>query len=326
MKGLKFCLCCLILGFVSGCSNHNQQVLNVMFAPTKNADSILSGTKPMAEILKTQLNNRGYNFSQVNLTVGESYEVVGEALSSGTVDIAYIPAGTYIKYQPQGVKALLTAQHPGVSINSNDPVVWNEHKPTTITDEKASTYQAIIVSGITPLAQQLAQKVNQHEPLSFDELNRANWCVSSPTSSSGYLYPSLWLKDNYQHTIKDLANQVRITGYGESVNNLRSGVCDISVGYGDFRYDYQQDWPTIWDETNVLGVSTMIPYDTISVSEHSQVMNAKLEQDLIEIYQQLPSIPGGSEAMKTFNHVGYVKPNLAQYEVEKRVMEEIEGI
>ena len=61
-----------------GCQT-KASTLTVMFAPTKNAEQISEGTAPMAAILKEQLNNRGYNISEVKLVDGDIYEAVGEA-------------------------------------------------------------------------------------------------------------------------------------------------------------------------------------------------------------------------------------------------------
>lgn len=324
MKKLFLIVLLTISITLSGCQT-KASTLTVMFAPTKNAEQISEGTAPMAAILKEQLNNRGYNISDVKLVVGDSYEAVGEALATGSVDMAYIPAGTYIKYEERGIKLLLTALHPGVSNNSYDPIEWNQNKPTTITDQPVSVYQSLIVAGSTPTGKRLGEVVNSGNTPTFAELNQATWCVSSPTSSSGYLYPELWLKDNYQKTFADINKQVRIKGYGDSVNSLASGVCDISVGYADFRYDYQDSWPgNIWEDTNVIGVTSNIPYDTISISNKSQVITNKMQEDLISIYQDLINLPGGKAVMDTFNHVGYQLPNMQAYDIERRVIKELE--
>lgn len=325
MKLIKFLMCFLVVGVISGCNNNNDKItLDIMFAPSKNPEDITKGVEPLKAILTNELTNRGYNIEAINLSVGDSYEVVGEALASGSVDVGFIPAGTYIKYKPEGVEVLLAALHPSVSINSEDPKVWNENKPTTITGDGASSYQSIIVVGPSSKGQELANKINNNQELTWEDLNSATWCTSSPTSSSGYLYPSLWLKDNYNKEIQDLENTVRIKGYGDSVNSLKSQVCDISVGYGDFRYDYQDSWQgSIWEETNVIGVSSLIPYDTISVSQNSKDLSDKLNQDLKEIFINLKDTPQGLEVMKTFSHTGYVTPNLEEYEQERRVIEEL---
>ncbi len=325
MKLIKFLMCFLIVGVISGCNNNNDKItLDIMFAPSKNPEDITKGVEPLKAILTNELTNRGYNIEAINLSVGDSYEVVGEALASGSVDVGFIPAGTYVKYQPEGVEVLLQALHPSVSINSEDPKVWNENKPTTIIGDGASSYQSIIVAGPSSKGQELANKINNNQELTWEDLNSATWCTSSPTSSSGYLYPSLWLKDNYNKEIQDLENTVRIKGYGDSINSLKSQVCDISVGYGDFRYDYQDSWQgNIWEETNVIGVSSLIPYDTISVSQNSKDLSDKLNQDLKEIFINLKDTPQGLEVMNTFSHTGYVTPNLEEYEQERRVIEEL---
>lgn len=321
MRFFKVLMCCCLLGLgLSGCQN-NDKVLRIMFAPTKNPESILNGFGPAKEVILNELNQRGFDFTSVEFSVGDNYEIVGEALASGTADVGFIPSGTYVKFQDEGVKLLLTAQHPQVSISSNDPSDWNANKPTTIVNEPTTIYQGIIVTSNTQKGQELAQKVNNQENLSWEDLNTASWCVGNPTSASGNLYPSMWLDQNYGHKISELEHQVPITGYGDTINSMQSGVCDIGVGYADFRIDYQQSWPTIWDDTNVIGVTDYIPYDTISVSQHSSKMSDELANALQDIFLHINENPQGLEAIKSFNVIGYGLPDLHVYEEEKKVIE-----
>ena len=57
-----------------------------------------NATEPLKDMLKTELSKEGYDIGEVVITVGTSYEAVGEALSAGTADIGLIPGGTYVLY------------------------------------------------------------------------------------------------------------------------------------------------------------------------------------------------------------------------------------
>ena len=68
--------------------------LKFAFAPYDASETILAATEPLENMIKEQLARRGYVVDQVSMTVGASYEAVGEALSAGTADVGFISGGT----------------------------------------------------------------------------------------------------------------------------------------------------------------------------------------------------------------------------------------
>src|SRR5699024_11556401 len=89
-------------------------------------------------------------------------------------------------------------------------------------------------------------------------LNSANWSVMGSSSSAGYIYPVLWLLDNYDKSITDLDNVVQSDSYGSSFARLAAGQTDIVVAYADARLDYEDDW-----ESNFEGEVTIREYINI---------------------------------------------------------------
>lgn len=116
--------------------------------------------------------NLGYDIGEVDITVGTNYEAVGESLSAGTSDIGLIPGGTYVLYD-DGAEVVLTATRAGLSVDSDDPKEWNDNKPTEASDEQATGYRALIIAGPSEKGQELAQKVNNGEELTFEDVNSA---------------------------------------------------------------------------------------------------------------------------------------------------------
>lgn len=327
-KFLSIMMALLVVIGISGCGSKENtdpktiDTLNVMFVPSKNPDEIQKASEPMANLIKESLTNQGFSVNTVNVTTGDSYEVVGEALASGSVDVGFIPAGTYVKYENEGVKPLMAATRNGLSINSKDAKVWNENKPTQETEEQVDFYNSLIIAGPSEKGKGLGEKVNKGEKPTWEELNEATWCTSSPTSSSGYLYPSLWLKENYDKTITDLANTTRTKGYSDAMNSLQTQVCDISVGFADMRLDEVENWEgDIWADTNVIGVSGPIMNDTISVSTTSKNMSDELQKALITTFSEMPNSETGKEVMKIYNHTGYVEVKPEDFDAERKVQE-----
>ena len=83
---------------------------------------------------------------EVEITVGTSYEAVGEALSAGTADVGLIPGGTYVLYD-DGCDVLLTATRDGLSIDSDSAKDWNDNAPTEPTTEQVTSYRALMIAG-----------------------------------------------------------------------------------------------------------------------------------------------------------------------------------
>ena len=252
-----------------GSSKATNDELVVYFVPSRNPEEIQSATAPLAEMLKNELSSLGFDFEKVRVEVGTSFEAVGEALASGTAQVGFIPGGTYVLYD-DGVDVALTATRFGLSHDSEYAADWNT-APTENTDEKVTYYRSLIIAGPSKKGQELAAKVNNGEELTLEDIQSATWGVSSNTTSpAGYIYPSLLLQDNFGISITDLQSKVALDNYATALSQLASGQIDIMVTYADARLDYADQWTSefgrtnsIWDETNVIGVTEGIYNDTI---------------------------------------------------------------
>ncbi|QOG09977.1 phosphate/phosphite/phosphonate ABC transporter substrate-binding protein [Leuconostoc sp. LN180020] len=297
--------------------------LKVYFVPSKQPDKIVTATAPLKGLLKDQLKKEGYMVDNVDIKVGTSYEAAGEALTSGTADIGFIPGGTYVMYE-DGVKPLLTATRAGLNKNFSDAAKWNDGKPTEQIKEQSSKYRSIFIAGPSAKGQELAKKVNAGQKLTWDDLSSAKWGLSSTTSSAGYIYPSLWLNKNYKKTVADLKNTVTVDSYGSGMARLASGQIDIMPTYGDARRDFAKLWTTdyqqpksIWEETNVIGVSQEIYNDTISVSKKSKTMTPEFEKALSKAFINLAKTKEGKQVIAIYSHEGYEPAKTSNYDGER---------
>ncbi|HRX08533.1 MAG TPA: PhnD/SsuA/transferrin family substrate-binding protein, partial [Candidatus Limiplasma sp.] len=110
--------------------------LTLEFVPSKDADVIITGTQNLPELLKAEMLNQGYDIGEVDITVGTSYEATGEAMAAGSVDIGWLPGGTYALFSDE-VDVILTATRAGLSNDSTDPTTWNGLANKTMpTDEQ----------------------------------------------------------------------------------------------------------------------------------------------------------------------------------------------
>ena len=120
--------------------------LRIAFVPSREPDEIITATEPLKQMLTDELAKLGYDVGEVDITVGTSYEAVGEALSAGTADVGLIPGGTYVLYD-DGCDVLLTATRDGLSIDSDNAKDWNDNAPTEPTTEHVTSYRALMISG-----------------------------------------------------------------------------------------------------------------------------------------------------------------------------------
>ena len=109
--------------------NKTIDTLRIAFVPSREPDEIITATEPLKQMLTDELAKLGYDVGEVDITVGTSYEAVGEALSAGTADVGLIPGGTYVLYD-DGCDVLLTATRDGLSIDSDNAKDWNDNAPT----------------------------------------------------------------------------------------------------------------------------------------------------------------------------------------------------
>lgn len=149
--------------------------LSIAFVPSREPEEIITATEPLKEMLTAELAGLGYDVGEVEITVGTSYEAVGEALSAGTADVGLIPGGTYVLYD-DGCDVLLTATRDGLSIDSDSAKDWNDNAPTEATTNQVTSYRALMIAGPSEKGQELAAKVNAGEALTWED-------VSAPTGA-----------------------------------------------------------------------------------------------------------------------------------------------
>ena len=323
----------LSMSMLVGCGSKSasNDELVVYFVPSRDPAEILEATKPLSEMLKAELSKLGYDFEKVKIEVGTSFEAVGEALSSGTAQVGFIPGGTYVLYD-DGVDVALTATRFGLNHDSENPADWNT-SPTENTDKKVKYYRSLIIAGPSEKGQELAAKINNGEKLTLEDIQNATWGISSNTTSpAGYIYPSLWLKENFGISITDLKNKVALDNYATSLSQLASGQIDVMVTYADARLDYAEQWnsnfgrtASIWDETNVIGVTEGIYNDTISVTKDPS-MTPELKEAIQKAFINIGNTEEGQKIISIYSHKGYEIGNSSDYDAEREAQKLIKSM
>ena len=334
MKKLLGLITVLILVLV-GCGSTDEkhiEDLKVTFVPSAPADEILTATAPLEAMLKEEFTKSGYTVDKVTVDVGTSYEAVGQGLASGTIDVGLIPGGTYVLYEEDNVSPALTATRFGLNKDFPTAKEWNDGKETLNTEEQVTYYRSLIVAGPSKKGQELAAKVNKGEALTFEDINSANVCVQSPSSSSGYLYPSLLMQTAFDKSITDLETVVQLSGYGDAMSRLATEQCDIAPIFADARQVFAENWEkdygrskSIWEETNVIGVTDGIMNDTVSVAGNSEIVTEEFTKALQDAFINIAKTEEGQKIISIYSHEGYLVGNPSDYDAEREVQKQIIG-
>ena len=180
---------------------------------------------------------------------------------------------------------------------------------------------------------ELLAKVNNGEELTWEDLDSANWSIMGTSSPAGYIYPALWLQDHYGKGISDLSSAVQSDSYASAFARLASGQVDVLVTYADARRDYAERWNSefgregsIWEETNVIGVTAPIYNDTISVSKNSPIMDDDLIAALQDAFINIGNTDEGKQVIAIYSHNGYQKAQSSDYDNERAAQKLIQEL
>jgi phosphonate transport system substrate-binding protein len=317
--------------------------LTLEFVPSKDADVIIAGTQNLPELVQAEMAKMGYEIDEVDITVGTSYDATGEAMSAGTIDIGWLPGGTYALYSDD-TEVILTATRNGLSNDSTDPATWNgDANATQKNGPQVTYYRSLIYATPSAYGKQLAAKVNNGEALTWEDLDGANWAVQKTSSSAGYIYPTMWLMENYDgKKISDLSHVTPLdSGYGTAFSYAAAESVDIIVCYADGRNDYEASWqlPTdqqdetgkqgmgrsdsIWNELNVIGVTEGIYNDTVAISKRSQYYTDELKSALQNCFINIINTDEGKEIFNVYSHAGYAIATDSDYDGARAALEAV---
>ena len=324
----------MVLGCTAMAETVKMDELTFQFVPSKDADVIITGTANLPALVKAEMAKLGYDIGEVKISVSTSYEACGEAMAAGAIDIGWLPGGTYAIFsQNKEVDVILTATRDGLSNDSTDPATWNGDANKTLpTDEQVTFYRSLIYAAPTEYGKQLAAKINNGEKLTWEELDKAVWAVGNTSSSAGYIYPTLWLMENYNKKVSDLSNVVQL-GYADAFAQAAAEQVDIIVCYADGRRDYEAAWntatdakdatgkagmgrtDTIWNELNVIGVTAGIYNDTVAVTTaNPEIYNPEFMTALQTALINIINTEEGKAIFSVYSHAGYAVATDADYD------------
>ena len=357
MNAKKFMSGFLAAALLSGCSSGSASgsgeaqeeggakkidTLHFQFVPSRDPGEIIEGTKDLGQLVIDEMASRGYEIGNVDITVSDSYEAAGEALSAGSIEVAWLPGGTYALYSEE-TDVILTATRNGLSNDSEDPADWNgQENATQKNGPQVKYYRSLIYATPSEYGKVLAEKVNNHEELTWEDLDKASWAVMNVSSSAGYIYPTIWLMEKYGKKITDLSNVTTMDGYMAAFQQAAAEQVDVIVCYADGRNDYEGSWNlpadkqddtghqglgrvdggSIWDELNVIGVTEGIYNDTVAITKaNPDIYNDEFKTALQDSLIAISETEKGKEIFAVYSHTGYAKATDAEYDGARTALE-----
>lgn len=296
----------LMIGVLSGCGSdkvtHSEsgngyvpKELTIGFVPSQNAETLEARAKPLADLLSKKLN------IPVKVTVTTDYNAVVQALKSKQLDLGFLPPTDYVIAHKQGAAdVLLQAQRYGVIPENGKN-----------TNELVDYYYAIM----------LVKKDSNIKDVKDLKGKKVAW--QSPTSSAGYVWPAIYMKEHGIDAQKDVTG-IQVQGHDKAISALMNGDVDAAAVFLDARNIVAKEYPDIWDQTRILFKTEKIPNDTISVRPD---MSVKWKKKISDAFVAIGKDPEGQKIiLNIYSHVGYIPSKDANFDIVREYNEKIKEI
>ena len=287
--------------------------ITIGFAPTVDPEKIIAGTHNLETLLIDELKKLGVSVNNINISVMTSYDAAAESLLSGSNLIAFMPTTTFAIAQTDDIEPFLEGLRLAQNANSTLPKDWNNNLPNVyIEGEYSAVFYSLIVLGPSVYGKILKELYIKNGKLTWDELNTANICFgSNPTSSATFIYPSMWLYDNFNKIFNDIEHVIPSNNSTEMTANLAMKVCDVapisSMSRVRYENDWQEEWErseSIWVETYVIGVSEPITNGMFGISKVNENYSEILKEKLIQAFLNIANMNDGKEIFNSINLEG----------------------
>jgi phosphonate transport system substrate-binding protein len=296
----------LMIGVLSGCGSDKvtysesgngyvPKELTIGFVPSQNAETLEARAKPLADLLSKKLN------IPVKVTVTTDYNAVVQALKSKQLDLGFLPPTDYVIAHKQGAAdVLLQAQRYGVNPDNGKN-----------TNELVDYYYAIM----------LVKKDSNIKDVKDLKGKKVAW--QSPTSSAGYVWPAVYMKEHGIDAQKDVTG-IQVQGHDKAISALMNGDVDAAAVFLDARNIVAKEYPDIWDKTRILFKTEKIPNDTISVRPD---MSEKWKKKISDAFAAVGKDPEGQKIiLNIYSHVGYIPSKDANFDIVREYNEKIKEI
>jgi polar amino acid transport system substrate-binding protein len=129
---------------------------------------------------------------------------------------------------------------------------------------------------------------------SIEDFAGKTFCRPDPTSTSGWVIPSIDMQAAGIDPENDLANIIDAGGHDAVIISIYNGDCEVGSTFVDARTNVEEDFPDVMDVVVVLSQSPPIPNDTISFLPD---LDPDVRAALIAVFLKLASTEEGLEIL-----------------------------
>lgn len=264
-------------------------------------DRLMEAARALPELLRAALADYGIQVDAVELTVGSAPAATVQALDSGGVDLAVLPAEALAGQETAA--AVLLASGPGAEAVP----LWTE---------TAVGFQARLYAAPTAYGENLSLRVGKEGSLpTWEELTRARWGVLGEDSLPGRRAVNLWLADNYEgNTLADLSHVAAYEDFDRLLQAAAAGEIDIfPLDAGLAERVFESPEPLFSEEPLCLGETARFYDAVVAVSPLREDLSApelNMRDPLMAAltalcrYDGTQTLPDGTPAFKTAYDAG----------------------
>jgi phosphonate transport system substrate-binding protein len=195
-----------------------------VLVPSQDTQAVISGAEEIAAAVEEQTG------LIVEPLVTSDFTGAVEAMCSGEAHLGALNTFNYVLANARGCAEVALA---------------SERFGTTFYQGQVITRED---SGITSVA----------------DLAGKTFCRPDPTSTSGWVIPSITMQAEGLDPETDLAEIIDVGGHDAVVISVYNGDCDAGATFVDARTNVEEDFPDVMDVVTVIAESVPIPNDTIS--------------------------------------------------------------
>ncbi len=227
-----------------------------VLVPSQDTEAVLTGAEEIAQAIEDATG------LIVEPLVTTDYTGAVEAMCSGEAHMGALNTFNYVVASQRGCAEVAVASARFGSTFYGGQVI------------------TLVDSGITSVA----------------DLAGKTFCRPDPTSTSGWIIPSIAMQAEGLDPEADLAEIIDAGGHDAAVIGVLNGDCEAAATFVDARGNVEEDFPDVMERTVVIAESPPIPNDNISFAPG---VPADLRDQLIDVFIDLTTTEEGLEILNT---------------------------
>ena len=300
-KIISLFICIMILLTVGGCRQKMTEVekLVIGFTPETDSASVQEFSRELTSTIKDRIYELGFNIADVEVVFTASNRDLCQQMEKGEIDIGLISPMGYLDNKESHIKPLAVTLTLDNILENTDLSYVNDQGREIAADKAPGYYSFIYVNIAAETGRDLYDKAVLGN-LKWNDVKDVRWCVGSPASMDTYLYPSLWLNQQFgkgfgssRRTVADLSNVTSHLGYYEMMSRLINQQCDVMCRYADMRKEirfddviysrYGDQYEDMYDLIKIIGVTPRI-YNNIIIF-NTKSISTPYQKALLQVLQ-----------------------------------------